>query len=208
VRLSTQTVFKTAGFNHSPIPPTSILPDSINLQGVSLCHFFSLFLGTGVTTLSLLGKLRHCSHLRIVIRVRVAHGGVDCRMPQELLHGHQVHTGARQPRGERMPQCVPGDAGQTGPFQNRLEASLQVAKPVTRDRVVENTRGRVSPRGFFGRIENAVSFNGTSSLRRVSPMMSDSRCSSISTSSHVRSSRSRRPVWVFRRRIRAFSYIL
>ena len=37
-----------------------------------------------------------------------------------------------------MPESVPSDAGQTGAFQNCLEARFQVAKPVTRYRVVEN----------------------------------------------------------------------
>src|SRR5437899_5530128 len=75
--LSTLTVFKTAGFNHSPIPPTSILPDSIMLRGMSLCHFWLFCLSRHVchyfvTTRQLCNRAR----LRIEIRVRVPHGRV------------------------------------------------------------------------------------------------------------------------------------
>ena len=41
-RVTPLTVFKTAAFNHSAIPPSLILPDSLNIQTLSLL-FCGLF---------------------------------------------------------------------------------------------------------------------------------------------------------------------
>ena len=76
------TVFKTAGFNHSPIPPLSILPDSVTYKH---CHYsFAAFfqaLGTTVTILSLVDSLPHGIPLGFVVRVSVAHGHVTVECP-------------------------------------------------------------------------------------------------------------------------------
>ena len=67
-RVTPLTVFKTAAFNHSAIPPSFILPDSIVLRGLSHRHFgFFSFLGTTVTILSLVGNLATARGLGFVV---------------------------------------------------------------------------------------------------------------------------------------------
>src|SRR5580698_7924831 len=82
-RVTPLTVFKTAGFNHSPIPPSSILPDFIALELLSLlgfplarqhCHWF-------VTT----GRALHGPRLGFLVRMGVAHGHRYRRMPKQFL---------------------------------------------------------------------------------------------------------------------------
>jgi len=75
-----------------------ILPDSIILRGVSLCRFWLFGLSRHLCHYFVTSRqLRHRARLRIVIRVRVPHGRVDGRMPQQFFHRHEVNTGARQP---------------------------------------------------------------------------------------------------------------
>jgi hypothetical protein len=96
--LSTLTVFKTGAFNRSAIPPSSILPDSIILRGVSQLHLSCLlFPRHNCHVFVTCWQLRHGPRLRLVIQVRVSHSCCDRRMPQEFLHRHKVHPGARQP---------------------------------------------------------------------------------------------------------------
>jgi hypothetical protein len=97
-RVTPLTVFKTAGFNHSPIPPIPILPDFIHLTALSLprstrlrhnCHWFG-------TTSNRLNR----THFGLFARVRVAHRDDDCRMPEQFLHGYNVGAFPEQPRCE------------------------------------------------------------------------------------------------------------
>ena len=78
-RVTPLTVFKTAGFNHSPIPPIPIVSDLIRLRALSLlgstgsarfwddCHYF------GTTSHSL-----NCPSLSFIAHVRIAHRNDDC----------------------------------------------------------------------------------------------------------------------------------
>ena len=47
-------------------------------------------------------------------------------MPKQLLHGHDVPAVARKTGGEGVPEHVPGDFGQSRPFQRRLKRALYV----------------------------------------------------------------------------------
>ena len=64
-------VFKTAGFNHSPIPPHWILPDFITLPVLSLPRAARL-------------------GLRLIVGMRVPHRDDDSGMPKQFLHCHNV----------------------------------------------------------------------------------------------------------------------
>ena len=95
MRVTPQTVFKTAGFNHSPIPPFSILPDFIVLLTLSLsssarfrdhCHWFV------TSAYALYGLLFH-----LVARMGVAHGNNDSCVPHQFLHGHDVGSSLQEP---------------------------------------------------------------------------------------------------------------
>src|ERR1700693_6072142 len=99
-RVTPLTVFKTAGFNHSPIPPISILPDFIRLRALSLpgpawfrqdCHY----LGTTSNGLN-------CARLGLSVRARVAHLDDDiecpsCSFTATILHSSIVRLIIRMP---------------------------------------------------------------------------------------------------------------
>src|SRR5580698_1787238 len=108
-RVTPLTVFKTAGFNHSPIPPLRILSDSFILRTMSRCRFGLFCLAGHDCHRCVTGrKLRHRPRFCFVITMCVPHRGVDGRMTQQLLDGHEVHAGSREARSEGMPERVPG----------------------------------------------------------------------------------------------------
>ena len=51
---------------------------------------------------------------RIHIGMRVQGGGLDVRMPKELLHHSQISAGREGQRGEGMPAAMDGQAADVG----------------------------------------------------------------------------------------------
>ena len=88
----------------------SILPDFFHLHRLSLtvfasscddCNYF-------VTLL----QLRHSPHFSLGVRMSIAQRGPYVLMPQQLFHGDWVQdTASHKPRGKRVPQNTPGNAG-------------------------------------------------------------------------------------------------
>jgi hypothetical protein len=99
---------------------------SYRISSFCVCHTVVLgFLAFRGTTATVLSQVGNRPRFRIVIAVRVPNGRGYCRMPQQFLHRHKVHAGARQPQGERMPERVPGDAGQPGASRIALNPAFR-----------------------------------------------------------------------------------
>ena len=146
-RVTPLTVFKTAAFNHSAIPPSSILPDLIALPILSRCCLLLFSLPRHDCHYFVTGRQgRHGARLGVVVAVGVPHGRVDRRVPQEFFDSDEVHPGIREARGERMPEGVPGDAAEAGPPERRLPTGLEIEEPVAGQRVVKHVRP------MFGRL--------------------------------------------------------
>src|ERR1039457_3152252 len=136
VRVAPQTVFKTAGFNRSPIPPSSIIPESFYLRRLSLLESPGLGLDCHHSVTA--GDLLHCRLLGLVVGVGIAHGDGDARMAQKLLCRHDVNAFPNEPGSERVPENMPGYARQARFFARDLQTGLQVAEAVPRHVVVDH----------------------------------------------------------------------
>ena len=117
-RVTPLTVFKTAAFNHSAIPPSSILPDSTTLRILSLrCLSFFHFLGTAVTILSLVGSFATARGL-----VCGCYGRARAVPSRSRYQRRSASGGRRKCAGKDARSChedLPGRPRQS-PFGRRL----------------------------------------------------------------------------------------
>ena len=57
----------------------------------------------------------------------VAHGHLDRRVPEQLLHGLGRYSSHHEMRGERVPECMPADAAKSGALARAPERPLALA---------------------------------------------------------------------------------
>ena len=84
-----------------------------------------------------------------------------------------------------MPERVPGNSRKTGPFQSGFKARLGIPEAITRFVIVENVRAMFGRLLFEKNRQSIAVERNFQPAACVLPMMSDSRSSSISTSSQV-----------------------